>query len=262
MTWDPGRYSHYEEARNRPVGDLIHAVGAVPFRRVVDLGCGPGNSTEALIRAYPQAEVSALDSDPAMVEAARQRLPGVRVEQADLGGWLPAEPVDLLFSNAVLHWLPDHLPLLQRLQRRLRPGGVLAVQMPDNLSEPTHRLMGETALAGPWKSVFAAGLPVRRPLPAPEAYVEALCGPAHAVTVWRTTYYHRLANAAAIVDFVAGAGLRPFAQAIRAGAGEAAHQAWLALYQAEVARHYPPLEDGSVLMAMPRLFVISRRLAD
>lgn len=259
MTWDPSRYSHFEDERNRPVGDLIHAIGPGPFGRIVDLGCGPGNSTEKLVEAYPGAEVSALDSDPAMVSAARQRLPGVAVDQADLAVWQPAEPVDLLFSNAVFQWLPDHLPVLLRLQQALRPGGVLAIQMPDNLEQPTHRLMRETALAGPWKSAFAGGLPLRPPLPPPEAYVNALAAAGHAVTLWRTTYFHRLANAAAIVDFVAGAGLRPYAQAIRGCAGDAAHADWLALYTAEVARIYPPLADGSVLMPMPRLFVISRR---
>jgi trans-aconitate 2-methyltransferase len=258
VSWEPGRYSRYEEERNRPALDLIHAVGPGPFRLAVDLGCGPGNSTEALAEAYRQTEIRAVDSDPAMVQAARARLPGIAVEQADLSRWTPPEGVDLLFSNAVFHWLPDHLPLLARFVSTLSPGGVLALQMPDNLSEPTHRLMGETALADPFAAAFPDGLPARAPLPAPRDYVDALSAAGAAVTIWRTTYHHRFADASGIVDFVAGAGLRPYAQAIRERLGDAAHDAYLARYQRAVAEAYPPLADGSVLMAMPRLFVVGR----
>lgn len=258
MAWDPNRYSQFEAERNRPAADLIHAIGPGPFKRIVDLGCGLGNSTEALWKAYPGSDLSAVDHDPAMVAAARARLPGLRVDRADLAVWQPESAVDLLFSNATFQWLPDHLPLLRRLQDCLRPDGVLALQMPDNLDQPTHRLMAETALAGPWRSTFATGLLPRQPLPTPSAYMNALGHGPHRVSIWKTTYFHHFAGAAAIVDFVSGAGLRPYAQAILTHAGQAAHDEWLALYSAEVSRAYPPLCDGSVLMPMPRLFVLSR----
>lgn len=260
MIWNPERYRAYEDHRNRPASDLIHAVGDQPFRRIVDLGCGPGNSTEALIRAFPQAAVTAIDADPSMVEAARKRLPGVDVSLADLSSWEAPEDVDLFFANALFHWVPGHMPLLERLKAKLNPGGVLAIQMPDNLDEPTHRLMVETAREGFWKQAFAAaGLPKRAALPAPADYVETLSADGADVSVWRTTYFHRMENAAAIVDFVGGAGLRPYAERIRKEAGEAAHDAWFAAYSAAVSRAYPPLADGSVLMPMPRLFVLVRK---
>lgn len=260
MSWDPTRYRQFEEERNRPAGDLIHALGDGDFRRIADLGCGPGNSTEALRLRYPDAEILAVDSDPAMLAAARERLPGVRIEQADIARWQVPEGTDLLFSNAVFHWLPDHLPLLARLLAALAPGGALALQMPDNLDEPTHRLMAETALAGPWKSAFdGEDLPRRMPLPAPRDYVAALSDAGADVTLWRTAYYHRLPGPDAIVDFVAGAGLRPYADAILTRAGEAAHTAWRHHYRTAIAAAYPPLPDGSVLLAMPRLFILVRR---
>lgn len=259
MTWEPERYRRFEDERNRPVYDLIHTLGDGPFRHIVDLGCGPGNSTEALRAAYPAARISAIDHDPAMVESARRRLPGLAIDQAEIAAFSPPADADLLFSNAVFHWIGEHLPLLARLLAGLAQGGTLALQMPDNLDEPTHRLMGETALDGPWAGVFADGLPQRIPLPRPRDYVAALGGAGAETTVWRTTYHHRLGDADAIVDFVAGAGLRPFTRRIRERAGEALHEAFLDRYREAVAAAYPPLPDGSVLMAMPRLFVIARK---
>ena len=194
-----------------------------------------------------------------MVEAARLRLPEVAFEQADIAHWQPEAPPDLIFSNAVFHWVPDHLPLLVRLAGYLAPGGQLAIQMPDNLGEPTHRLMTEVALDGPWSAAFADGLPERAALPAPRAYADALAAAGLEATIWRTAYFHRLPDAQAIVDFVRGAGLRPYADTIRRILGDAAEREFLAAYRDAIAAAYPPIADGSVLMAMPRLFVVAER---
>lgn len=261
MAWDPAQYRRFEDERNRPVRDLIHALGDRKPRMIVDAGCGPGNSTEALLHQFPEATILAFDSDPAMVDAARERLPDIRVECADIASWRPTEPVDLYFSNAVFHWLPDHLPLLAGIAGQLAPGGALAIQMPDNLGEPTHRLMESVAAREPWAGMLAPAPPARVPLPAPEAYVDSLTGSGLHVTVWRTTYFHRLPDAGGIVDFVAGAGLRPWLERLEARGGPDAARAYRAAYARAIAEAYPPLADGSVLMAMPRLFVMAQKPA-
>ena len=252
-TWSPSEYLKFEDERTRPSRDLLAAVPLGEARAVVDIGCGPGNSTELLAARYPEAEVAGIDTSPEMLAAARQRLPRATFVEAAAESWTPARPVDLLFANAVMQWVPGHAAVMERLLAGLAPGGVLAVQVPDNQDEPTHRLMRAVALDGPWRDRFAT--PVRREevLPA-EGYYDRLA-PLARVEVWRTTYFHPLADAAAIVAWVAGTGLRPFLD--RLDGSE--RPVFVADYERRIAEAYPPQVDGRVLLRFPRLFVVATR---
>ncbi|MFA7413852.1 MAG: trans-aconitate 2-methyltransferase [Rhizobium sp.] len=253
MAWSATQYLKFEEERTRPARDLLVRVPLGAAARVYDLGCGPGNSTELLIERFGLRAVAGLDSDADMLEKARKRLPETPFVQADLSTWKPEAPADLLYANAVLQWLPDHLSLMERLIDHLAPGGVLAVQMPDNLDEPTHLLMEETGAAGPWARAFAGGRIMRAPLPSPAAYLERLSRKASRVDIWHTIYYHPMENAEAIVEWVKGTGLRPYLDA----AGEDHAPAFLSDYTARIARAYPPMADGRVPLRFPRLFVVA-----
>lgn len=253
MAWSAHQYLKFEDERTRPARDLL---AQVPLERVLngyDLGCGPGNSTELLIDRFGAAAVTGLDSDEDMLEKARKRLPETTFLQADLAGWTPPQPADVLYANAVFQWLPDHLSVLARLMDHLKPGGVLAVQMPDNLDQPTHLLMEETGAAGPWKETFAGGRLRRAHLPSPASYMERLSPKASRVDVWHTIYYHPMANAEAIVEWVKGTGLRPYL----AAAGTENEAAFLADYTDRIRQAYPPMADGRVLLKFPRLFVVA-----
>ena len=146
--WSAGQYLKFEDERTRPARDLLAHVPLAKARKIADLGCGPGNSTELLVERFPDAEVIGIDSSPAMLAAARKRLPQCRFIEADVGQWQPEQGTDLIFANAVFHWVPDHAKVLARLAGTLAPGGVLAVQMPDNLEEPLHVLAAQTASEG------------------------------------------------------------------------------------------------------------------
>src|SRR5579872_5660096 len=148
--WSADQYLKFEDERTRPPRDLIARIPLERAQRVIDMGCGPGNSTELLVARYPQAEVIGLDSSPAMLAQARARLPQCQFFEADLTRWTPPQRTDLLFANAVFQWVPDHPAVLCRLIAGLPAGGVLAVQMPDNTDEPALALMREVASRGPW----------------------------------------------------------------------------------------------------------------
>ncbi|WHO72351.1 trans-aconitate 2-methyltransferase [Rhizobium sp. BT03] len=253
MAWSASQYVKFEDERTRPARDLLAQVPLQSIRRAVDLGCGPGNSTELIIERYGAQGVSGLDSDLNMLEAARKRLPGTAFVEADLGSWQPTEPADLLFANAVFQWLPDHLDIFDRLMDGLSPGGVLAVQMPDNLGEPTHLLMEEAANSGPWKSAFEGKSVRRKGLPAPSAYYSRLIAKAARVDIWHTIYNHPMADAAAIVEWVKGTGLMPYLTR----AGEEYREAFLADYLARVEKAYPKMSDGRVLLRFPRIFMVA-----
>jgi trans-aconitate 2-methyltransferase len=251
--WSPATYLKFEDERTRPAVDLLARVALAEARHVVDVGCGPGNSTELLAARFPRADLLGIDNSPAMLEEARQRLPAVRFEAADAGVWLPDPQTDLVFANATYQWVPDHFTQLPRVLAALRPGAVLAVQMPDNVNQTTHRLMREVAQAGPWAGKLKGAS--REPLPPPSAYYEALRPHASRVDIWHTIYNHPLAGAAAIVEFVRSTGLRPFLDPL----DEADRQAFIERYTAAIADAYPTMADGKVLLGFSRLFVVAVR---
>jgi trans-aconitate 2-methyltransferase len=251
--WSPATYLRFEDERTRAAIDLLARVPLEEARRVVDVGCGPGNSTELLTARFPLADVLGIDNSPAMLEEARRRLPAARFETADAADWLPDVDVDLVFANATYQWVPDHFAQLPQLLAALKPGAVLAVQMPDNRAEPTHRLMVEVADDGPWPARLAHAS--RAALPSAGAYYDALAPLAARFDIWRTVYQHPLADAGAIVAFVRSTGLRPFLDAL----DENERDAFVAAYTARIASAYPPRADGRVLLAFPRLFFVARR---
>ena len=253
MAWSASQYVKFEDERTRPARDLLAQVPLASVSHAIDLGCGPGNSTELIVERFGLEGVSGLDSDIDMLQTARKRMPGTAFVEADLASWRPSEPADLLFANAVFQWLPNHLDIFDQLMDGLVPGGVLAVQMPDNLTEPTHLLMEETAHAGPWREAFEKKSVRRKPLPAPSVYYNRLIGKASRVDIWHTNYNHPMADAEAIVEWVKGTGLRPYLD----HAGPEHRAAFTADYLERVRQAYPPLEDSKVLLRFPRIFVVA-----
>jgi len=265
-SWSANQYLAFEDERTRPVRDLLAALPAIAARRAIDIGCGPGNSTELLARRFPAAVVSGLDSSGDMIEAARRRLPNLAFEETAIERWLEGsegsegskprgEAFDVILANAVLQWVPDHLKVLSVLVDRLAPGGALAVQVPDNFDEPAHYLMREIADSGAWAKKLKA-VDGRTAISSAETYYSHLRSSGCAPDVWRTTYYHRLAGGTAgVVEWFKGTGLRPFIGALNADEREA----FLARYHAAMAVAYPPLPDGAVLLPFPRLFLVAVR---
>ncbi|WP_421722805.1 trans-aconitate 2-methyltransferase [Bauldia sp.] len=250
--WSPGQYLKFEDERTRPAAELLARVPIDRPRRIIDIGCGPGNSTELLLARYPDAEIVGLDSSPEMLAKARDRLPGVRFTEAAVETWTPSAPFDLVFANAVMQWVPDHLAVLARLLAACAPGGVVALQVPDNLDEPTHRSMADVAADGPWRDRFAEPIE-REAIPKPAAYYDALKPIAAQVDVWHTVYYHPLDDHDAIVAWLKGSGLRPYLDRLQ----PEDEAPFVDAYRERIAASHPLLVDGRVLLRFPRLFVVA-----
>ena len=220
--------------------------------RVADLGCGPGNSTRLLCARWPEAEVVGIDDSAAMLAKAAASGLRARWLEADIAAWTPDAPCDLVFSNASLHWLPDHARLLPRLLAQLRPGGVLAVQMPRNFAAPSHALLREVARAGPWAASLAPLL-ADEPVAAPERYHDLLAPLAAALDIWQTEYLHVLDGEDPVLEWVRGTALRPVIAAL---APEEQTR-----FEAEYARRlraaYPRRPDGRTLFPFRRLFIVA-----
>jgi trans-aconitate 2-methyltransferase len=246
-TWDPDLYLDFDDLRSRPFADLLARVGAREPRHVVDAGCGPGHLTTALSARWPGARVSAFDSSPEMVAAARER--GIEATEADVATWTPDGDVDVVVTNAVLQWVPGHRALLQRWVEALPDGGWLAMQVPGNFTAPSHELARAVA--------ERFGVPLRdaATVAEPEDYADDLAAAgADTVDVWETTYLQRLTGDDPVLHWISGTALRPVRDALDAER--------YADYTAELApllrEAYPRRADGSTWFPFRRIFAVAR----
>jgi trans-aconitate 2-methyltransferase len=254
LTWQPERYLAFADQRTRPALDLLARVPLAEPARVVDLGCGPGNSTALLAQRWPEAAVVGVDRSPEML--AQARASGVRATwvEADIAAWTPDDPLDLIYANAALQWLGEHATLWPRLLSQLHAGGVLAVQMPRNFEAPSHALLRETARSGPWADRLA-GILERPPVAAPAWYHDLLAPHAAALDIWETEYLHVLAGDDPVLNWTRGTALRPVVQAL----DRDQFAAFEAAYAARLRVAYPRRPDGRTLFPFRRLFIVARR---
>lgn len=247
--WNPSLYMQYGAERSRPAAELLARVQSESVTSAVDLGCGPGNSTALLQHRWTGASITGVDTSPAMLDEARKALPQCHFVQADIRQFQPLTAPDVIYANASLQWLPDHYTLFPRLVSLLKNEGFLAVQMPDNWLEPSHVLMREVACEQDYPNRG------RDPLPGIHAYYDILSEAGCDVDIWRTTYYHKMRSHQAIIDWVSATGLRPWLQDLN----EHEQQRFLSRYHQLLQEQYPLQEDGQILLAFPRLFIVAQR---
>ena len=252
--WDAGHYLRFADARTLPAVDLLSRIEVEAPQRVVDLGCGPGNSTSLLVRRWPAAAVTGIDSSGNLLVAARRDYRGARFVLGDIRDWTPPESPDIVFANASLQWVGDHDRLVPRLFDLVAPGGVLAVQMPRNHDFATHRLMRQVAAEGEWRDRLA-GARDPSPVQPPEFYYDCLAPRSAGFTIWETNYIQVIDGVDAIIAWLLGTGLRPFLARLT----EAERPVFLARYAALLKDAYPAQADGKILLPYPRLFFIAAK---
>jgi trans-aconitate 2-methyltransferase len=250
--WDAKQYLRFADERTQPALDLLARIDLAAPRHIVDLGCGPGNSTGLLRDRWPEAAITGLDSSADMLAAARRDHPGIEFVTGDIASWAPAQPYDLVFSNAALQWVGNHERLLPRLIDAVAAEGILAVQMPRNHDFATHRLMRQVAAEGPWRDKLA-GARDPSPVNPPEFYYDLLAPRCARITLWETNYIQVMDGVDAIIAWLHGTGLRPFLARLEAQE----QKLFLDRYAALLAEAFPAQCDGRILLPYPRLFFIA-----
>lgn len=246
-------YLTFADHRGRPFVDLISRVGAIDPRRVVDLGCGPGNLTETLGRRWPDAAIEAWDSSPEMVESARGR--GIDARVGDLREWVPAPDTDVVVSNATLQWVPGHPDLLVRWAGELPSGAWVAMQVPGNFDAPSHRAVYELVGTPEWSKTLA-GLTLRgmEAVLTPAEYAGLLTDAGCEVDAWETTYIHELTGAEPVLEWITGTALRP----VRTRLTGPQWQRFRDELAPRLAAAYPEHAEGRTFFPFRRVFVVAR----
>ena len=255
--WDPAIYTRFSGERSRPFVDLTARIRAESPREVVDMGCGEGTMTAGLADRWPDAHVTGVDSSPEMLARATP-IPGrLDFAEGDVQRWEPPGPVDVVVSNAVLHWVPGHAALLLRWAGWLSPGGWLAVQVPGNFRAPTHALIDQLCRSPRWADQLEDAGPRPDTVGDPSSYADVLTDGGLTPDVWETTYLHVLRGDDPVLAWVRGTVLRP----VLARLTDDDAAAFTDEYAQALRAAYPPRPDGTTLLPFRRLFLVGSRQA-
>lgn len=255
--WDAKQYDQFAADRARPFFDLVGRVGAEKPQHVVDLGCGTGSTTASLAQRWLDAQVVGVDSSAEMLAKAQQHAIPERLTfaEADVTSWRPTAPVDVLVSNATLHWVPTHRELLPGFVSWLAPEGWLAFQVPGNFRAPAHRLLAELRTSPRWRDLVGAGADQHLVVAEPREYLATLAGLGCRVDAWETTYLHVLQGENPVLDWIKGTGMRPVLDALP----QPQQAEFLAEYGALLRAEFPRQPWGTVL-EFRRIFVVAQLL--
>lgn len=204
-TWNPEQYNRFRAERQQPFHDLVALVRPRPVMRVVDLGCGTGETTRILHERLAAQDTLGIDSSETMLAKSTAFAgAGLHFARGDIATFAAPGAYDLVFSNAALHWLPDHAPLFARLANAVAPEGQLAVQMPYNFDHPSHMVAAAVARQEPYRSALD-GWAVEQPVLAPPVYAKLLHTLGFAEQHVRLQVYaHILEGPEGVIEWVKG----------------------------------------------------------
>jgi trans-aconitate 2-methyltransferase len=249
--WNPDVYLAFADHRGRPFFDLMSRVRAKSPRRVVDLGCGPGNLTATLAERWPRAVIEAWDSSPEMVAAACER--GVEAHVGDVRAWVPQPDTDVVLSNATLHWVPEHAELLVRWAGQLGAGSWIAMQVPGNFDAPSHQVVRDLARRAQWAELLQDFSFREGQVDGPSGYAELLTDAGCTVDAWETTYIHELTGEHPVLEWITGTALRP----VKSRLTEAQWEQFRAELIPMLDAAYPARPDGTTFFPFRRIFVVA-----
>lgn len=250
MSWNSEQYLKFKAERTQPAIDLANRITVRSPTDIIDIGCGPGNSTEILKKRYPNAAVVGADNSENMLEAAREKYPDIEFILCNASNDLNSigRKFDVVFSNACIQWIPDHPKLLREMMSLLKEGGELAVQIPMNYDEPIHKIIGKTASSEKWRDKFNE--PRHFYTLTPEKYYDILSEISSDFEMWQTAYFHRMKSHSDIMEWYRSTGLRPYLEALSPADKEEFEKDIFT----EVEKAYPKQANGEIIFRFPRLF--------
>jgi trans-aconitate 2-methyltransferase len=255
--WDPNLYLKYADERARPAADLIAQIHLEAPARIVDLGCGPGNSTEQLRQRWPNSAITGVDNAPEMLAQAKAKHPDWQWVLGEIETWKPEPAVDLIFSNAAFHWVAGHATLFRGMISGVATGGALAVQMPNNFHSPAHSVIREAALNGDprWAKVMAA-VPGTLTVHPAAFYYDVLRKHASRVDIWETEYQHVMDGPKAVFDWIRSTGMRPYLDRLQ---DAEQRELFEELCLEGMQEAYRPNDQGKTLFPFRRMFIVAYR---
>lgn len=252
--WNPEQYEKFIKDRTRPAIDLANRLEVREAKRILDLGCGTGNSTRILKDRFPDAMVIGADNSDDMLAKAQKTHPDIEFMSLDAGGDLSEvrENFDIVFSNACIQWIPNHEILLPKLMSLLRRGGILAVQIPIQNEHPVHIIMNELVTTVKWKDKLSQrnynNLTTNE-------YYDVLSGISDDFEMWETIYCHRMPSYESIIEWYKGTGFRPYLEQL----SETDAEEFVNDVYRELKNSYKIQSNGEIMFRFPRLFFIAKR---
>lgn len=255
MDWNSKQYLKFKTERTQPAIDLVNRINVDNPGKILDVGCGPGNSTQVLYSKYPNSYILGIDISEEMLNAARKEYPNLDFKICDAGKDLSQldGDYDIVFSNACIQWIPDHERLLTDMLNLLKKNGVLAVQIPMNFNEPIHKIIEEVTSSEKWKKYFAEQR-IFYTLSQSE-YYDILSEISGEFCIWETVYYHVMKSHNEILEWYRGTGLRPYLSVLPDNMKKEFEDEIME----NLVQRYPRQRNGDIVFRFPRFFFIARK---
>lgn len=253
--WNSTQYLKFKKERTQPAMDLAAKIDLTSPCAVIDIGCGPGNSTVVLKNRFPDAEILGVDYSRNMIECATSNNTDISFRQLDVSqdDWQLDKKFDVAFSNACIQWVPNHRKLLPKIMDILNDGGQMAVQIPMNDNEPIHKIIGQISGSEKWRKMF----------PNPrifhtltvEEYYDILSDISSDFKIWLTVYCHRMTSHENIIEWYKSTGLKPYLDVL----DDDKRAMFLEDVFDEVKKQYAVQKNGEIIFRFPRLFFVATK---
>ena len=253
--WNSAQYIKFQRERTQPAIDLVQRIDFDMPKQIIDIGCGPGNSSAVVKSSFPEAEILGVDYSSDMLERAQKDYPDITFRQLDISkeDWGLERKFDVVFSSACFQWVPNHKRIMTKCMDILNPGGKMAVHIPINFEEPIHKIIQEVSGRDRWTKRFYNprvfySLKI-------EEYYDILAEISADFEIWTTTYYHRMKSHNDIIEWYKGTGLNPYLSVLN----DHEKNEFTEEILCEIKKKYECRKNGEVILRFPRLFFIATK---